>query len=151
MAPVVECGITSAENECCSNGDCAAGQCFAIESQPVDCSATAGFDSSNVCRTDECDTDQDCPEGLCAPVGYGPGRACVPATCLRDDDCSAEPGGVCALLDLGCCQYVSGGAPRRAARITCVYPSDGCQADVDCGAGEHCIVRDRAVCATSCP
>jgi hypothetical protein len=150
--PVSVCEPHSLENECCPGSDCSEGQCFTIATQPLQCSSTAGVDQQNVCVVDECDSDADCAGGFCTPAGFAPGRSCVTAACSRDADCSAEPGGACALLALGCCGYRIGGGPERDASIACVYPSDGCQLDSDCASGEYCVVRaGRARCVANCP
>jgi hypothetical protein len=151
--PATECLFGVTRNECCTSGDCAEGVCFAVTTPALLCSASAGFDTWNQCRVDECTSDADCPNGLCSPPGYGSGRACIAAACARDEDCNAEPGGACVLIPLGCCRFQVGGAPTRGdEQIACVYPSDGCQVDDDCAAGEYClVVAGRARCSASCP
>jgi hypothetical protein len=150
--PATECSFGGSRNECCESSDCGEGQCFAVTTPALLCSATAGADTWNQCRVDECSLDDDCPDGLCTPLGFGSGRSCMPAACVRDEDCGAEPGGACALLALGCCRTQIGGAPHRETEIACVYPSDGCQRDEDCATGQYCVVLDgRAQCSASCP
>ena len=155
--PVTVCEQRSQlPNECCPGSECSEGQCFTIQRAALQCSPSAGFDQQNVCVVDECGSDADCAGGFCTPAGFAPGRSCVPAACSRDEDCSAEPGGACVYLDLGCCEGRVGGAPTRDASIACVYPSDGCQRDSvlgsDCASGEYCVVREgRARCTATCP
>jgi hypothetical protein len=154
--PVTVCEQHSRPNECCPGSECSEGQCFTVTRAQLQCSLSAGFDQRNECVVDECDSDADCAGGFCTPAGFAPGRSCVPAACSRDEDCTAEPGGACVYLDLGCCESRVGGAPTRDASIACVYPSDGCQLDSllgsDCASGEHCVVREgRARCAATCP
>lgn len=150
--PVTECQVELPGDECCSNQDCDGARCFLVSRLAVQCSATSGGDGRNLCVVDDCESDADCPAGLCAPDGYGEGRTCVPAACKTDADCSQREGGVCAVLDLGCCDEVIGGAPTRTPEIACLYPGDGCQSDADCRGGEYCVVRaGRAVCSPSCP
>jgi hypothetical protein len=150
--PVSVCEQHSRPNECCPGSECSEGQCFTVNRAQLQCSPSAGFDQWNECVVDACDGDADCAGGFCTPAGFAPGRACIPAACSRDADCSAEPGGACAYLDLGCCEGRVGGAPQRDASIACVYPSDGCQLDSDCASSERCVVREgRARCAASCP
>ena len=149
---VTECQVGIPGDECCSNDDCDGARCFLVSRLAVQCSATSGGDGRNLCIVDECQSDADCPAGLCTPDGYGEGRTCVPAACETDADCSQREGGLCTLLDLGCCEERIGGAPTRAPEIACAYPGDGCQSDADCPDGEYCVVREgRAVCSSSCP
>jgi hypothetical protein len=150
--PVTECATDAPSNECCSSDECTDARCFSVMTQPVQCSATGGFDVVNECVSDTCATDDDCPSGVCSPEGLGNGRACIPAHCEKDSDCDDQAGGVCTYFDLGCCATQVGGAPTRARELVCVYPSSGCQADSDCPDGEYCVVRDgRAECSATCP
>lgn len=151
--PETECRFTVSRNECCSSSECSEGQCFAVTTPVGECLGTAGADTWNQCRVDECTSDDDCAGGLCTPPGYGNGRSCITAACARDEDCTAEPGGACALMPLGCCGYRVGSAPTRGPeQIRCVYPSDDCQKDGDCATGQYCVLVDgRARCSASCP
>jgi hypothetical protein len=43
-----------------------------VETMPVECSGSAGFDSINVCLADECTADQDCPSGFARSLATVP-------------------------------------------------------------------------------
>ena len=159
--PPAQCPPSS--GECCSNTDCERGTCVAVTTQPVLCSATAGFDVRNRCLTDDCADDSDCPSGsICTPAGYELHRSCMVAGCRNDADCSAESGGACVLIHLGCvgdacsdvqrgcCAVQIGGSTRRKSEVACAYPSDGCQSDNDCPGGFCTVADGRARCTSAC-
>jgi len=148
---VTSCPGSNPRNQCCATSDCAAGSCFTIETQPVQCSSTAGVDVYNACIADGCAGDGDCATGqLCTPVGYSLARSCIAAGCRSDADCTAESGGVCVLLELGCCTPQIGGNTFRKTQLACAYPSNGCQIDADCPGGFCTVTGGRASCATNC-
>jgi len=144
-------GSNLPKQDCCSSADCGAGRCVQLVTSPIACSLTAGFDIRNRCVVDECASDAECAAGeVCAPEGFLAARACMPALCASDADCTAEPGGVCAVLALGCCRSVA--YASRGTQLACVYPSDGCELDTDCADTESCVITaGRAHCSASCP
>jgi hypothetical protein len=150
-AQVTSCPGSNPRNQCCATSDCAAGSCFTVTSQPVQCSSTAGVDVYNACVADGCAADTDCTTGqLCTPPGFGLARACIAASCRSDADCTAETGGACLLLELNCCTPRIGGNTFRSTQLACAYPSDGCQKDADCPGGFCTISGGRARCTTDC-
>lgn len=150
-AQVTSCTSSSPRNQCCATSDCAAGACFSVTTQPVQCSSTAGFDVYNACVADDCAADADCDTGqLCTPVGFGLTRTCIAAGCRSDAACTAEAGGACVLLELGCCTPQIGGNIFRNTQLACAYPGNGCQKDADCPGGFCTISGGRASCATAC-
>jgi hypothetical protein len=150
-AAVTACTGSNPRNQCCATSDCAAGSCLSVATQPVQCSSTAGVDVYNACVADGCAADSDCATGqLCTPVGFGLARACIAASCRSDADCTAEAGGACVVLELGCCTPQIGGNTFRSTQLACAYPSDGCQKDTDCPGGFCTINGGRASCSTAC-
>jgi hypothetical protein len=150
-AQATSCAGSNPRNQCCATSDCTAGSCFSVATQPVQCSSTAGVDVFNQCVADACASDTDCAGGqLCTPAGYGLARACIAAGCRSDADCSAETGGACVLLELGCCTPQIGGNIFRSTQLACAYPSNGCQKDADCPGAFCTISSGRASCSTSC-
>jgi hypothetical protein len=150
-AQVTSCTGSNPRNQCCATADCAAGSCFSVTSQPVQCSSTAGVDGYNACVADACAGDADCAaQQLCTPLGYGLARTCIDAGCRSDADCSAESGGACVLLELGCCEPRIGGNTLRKTQLACAYPSNGCQTDADCPGGSCTVTAGRASCSTDC-
>jgi len=150
-AAVTSCPGSNPRNQCCATSDCAAGSCFSVTSQPVQCSSTAGVDVYNACVADGCAADADCATGqLCTPPGFGLARSCIAAGCRSDADCTAQAGGACVLLELGCCTPRIGGNTFRSTQLACAYPSDGCQKDADCPGGFCTISGGRASCSTDC-
>lgn len=148
--PATSC--TSPDNpreECCSSVDCPAGSCFSqVVGVGIAC-GLGGFDTINQCLSDRCQTDADCPETeICAPLGMsGPVRHCIAAACRSDADCTAAPGGACVAFAESCCTTYH----AQAQQLACVYPSDGCQKNEDCAAGQVCVVTaGGARCALSC-
>lgn len=121
-------------DECCTTADCPGGStCLAAPLEPY-CGGPAPLEY-NVCGNDLCASDADCTDGICTPAGTlgNKVRACAAATCRVDSDCGAEPGGICAPVTEPCCNTQVG--------LFCVYPSDGCRDNGDCGQGEYCEIQ----------
>ena len=129
-------------NECFRDADCAEeSRCVGIVKLAVQCSSTSGGDGRNICVRDECTSDDDCNGGVCTPDGFDEARHCIAASCHKNADCDDEPGGVCLILEGGCCGMVTGGRPMRRPQLACAYPSDGCQTAKDCAAGTYCVAE----------
>ena len=111
----------------------------------TECGKDGGGSSHNVCVQDECASDDDCAGGACTPDGFDIARHCIAAGCHSDADCTDEPGGVCLILEGGCCRWRTEDTIRRRKRpkqLACAYPSDGCQTDADCVYGSlNCVAE----------
>ncbi len=122
-------------DECCNSSECTTGKCYAFPATPQ-CFGPQPIDH-NVCALDGCELGKLCPvgnegQGVCMPGGaYGyKVSGCVGGGCEKDTDCTGEPGAICAPIEDACCSAPTG--------FFCVYPSDGCRKQSDCGQNEYC-------------
>jgi hypothetical protein len=142
IPPATSCNDPQID-QCCDVSDCGDEEtcvlwpfgpyCGGIQPQP-----------NNQCVADQCEQASDCPApppafvSICTPastLGF-PTRTCFIGTCQVDGDCSAEAGGICAPVTTACCS--------SANIVACVYPSDGCRSDNDCGNDAHCDIDGEA-------
>lgn len=120
--------LAAARMQTAARGD----HCFRFGDGPRVCGTPSQpvTECAGMLERNECCSSADCAEGRCFRT--------------------AEPGGACAHLALSCCRQA---APvvRREPEIACVYPSDGCQSDLDCSDAERCVVvNGRTACSATC-
>ena len=138
------CEVT---DDCCDDLACPGGRC--VRSMDVDYCTDYVVEPRNRC-VDDCTGHDECepingePSFCLPPNLYGAlGRSCVSAFCWSDADCTAEPGGVCAVIESGC-------FGKCSPTIGCVYPGpSACVTWDHCGDDERCVYvgpEGRATC-----